>query len=304
MSDDNKVYECPKCHNRLPVSNKMLHDLKCTVERPAEYSLQNPTASFSYNYDEDNDEDNNQNSNYALSKRNSIENDDGTITEIRKEKNMAGKEELLEITYDPQGNIIGRKKADGGTSNVRYKFRDMLDYKDDDLVETVYVYSGANVFVETLPTIEITYEEEPEYVSGPEQNQILYTDYGYKITNINPTSHHFGHRGYSLRNDAINNIANVNDNIYTSTETQYNTIDNVGFYNDTNFNSGNDYGISQNNYDFNNNYFENNFNNDYNFNSTNDYNTSTYNYSHQSVPVYPSYQSYTSPFATVTKINK
>lgn len=297
---DNKVYECPKCHNRLPVSNKMLHDLKCTKERPAEYSLQNPTASFSYNYNEA-EEDNSYNQNssyrgsYALSKRNSIENDDGTITEIRKEKNMAGKEELLEITYDPQGNIIGRKKADGGSSSVKYGFRDMLDYKDDDLAESYYIYEGANVYVETVPAIEITYEL-PE-IEEPQQNQILYTGYGYKITNINPTQHSFGNRGYSLMD---NSISNVNDDIYTSTEPQYNTTDNVGFYNDTNFNFTNNYG----NNDLNNNYFTNNFNNDYNFDSTNDYNNNTYSYSHQSVPVYPSYQNDNSSlFATVTKLN-
>ena len=300
--NDNKIYECPKCHNKLPISNKMLHDLKCTKERPAEYSLQNPTASFSYNYDEDNEDNSyNQNLSSSLAKRNSIENDDGTITEYRKEKNMMGKEELLEITYDPQGNIIGRKKADGGISKVRYNFRDMLEYKDDDLVDTYYVYEGANVYVETLPTIEITYELDPE--PEPGQNQILYTDYGYKITNINPTQSHFGNRGYSLMNDNVNNISNINDNIYTSTGPQYNAIDNVGFYNDTNFNSGNDYGLSQNNnIDYNN--FGNNYDNNYNFSSTNDYNISTSNYSLQSVPVYPSYQSDNSPFATVTKLNK
>lgn len=297
---DNKVYECPKCHNRLPISNKMLHDLKCTKERPAEYSLQNPTASFSYNYDEAN-EDNSYslNSSYrrssSLSKRNSVENDDGTTTEIRKEKNMAGKEELLEITYDPQGNIIGRKKADGGNSSVKYNFRDMLDYKDDDLVESYYIYEGGNVYVEAVPTTEFTYEEEPE------QNQVLYTGYGYKITNINPTQHQFGSRGYSLMNNNINNISNVNDNIYTSTEPQFNTINNVGFYNDSNFNYSNNYGMPQNNYDLNNNYFNNNFSdNNYTFNNTNDYN----NYSVHSVPIYPSYQNNDSPlFATVTKLN-
>jgi len=294
MSD--KVYECPKCHNRLPVSNKMLHDLKCTKERPVEYSLQNPTASFSYNYD-GNNKNNSYNLNSSLGgsstlKSNSYENDDGTITEIRKEKNMAGKEELLEITYDPQGNIIGRKKADGGRSSVKYGFHDMLDYKDDDITETYYIYGGGNVYLETMPAIEITYELDP--IHEPDQNQILYTDYGYKITNINPTSHSFGDRGYSLMNNSVNNI-------YTSTEPQYNTYDNVGFSNDTNFNFSNNYGmdISQNNYD--NNYFSNNYNNDYNFNSTNDFVGSAY--SNQSAPVYSSYQSDSSPFATVTKLN-
>ena len=27
-------YECPKCHNRFPSSNKILHDARCTVENP------------------------------------------------------------------------------------------------------------------------------------------------------------------------------------------------------------------------------------------------------------------------------
>lgn len=31
------VYKCPKCQNTLLVSNKMLHDLRCTEENPATY---------------------------------------------------------------------------------------------------------------------------------------------------------------------------------------------------------------------------------------------------------------------------
>ena len=58
----------------------------------------------------------------------SFTNDDGTTTEIKKDTNMSGKEELLEITYDPQGNIIGKKKADGGNSNVKFKFHELQEY--------------------------------------------------------------------------------------------------------------------------------------------------------------------------------
>ena len=43
-----QVYECLKCHNRLLYSNKMLHNLKCTKERPVKFSLQNPTANQSF----------------------------------------------------------------------------------------------------------------------------------------------------------------------------------------------------------------------------------------------------------------
>ena len=31
------IYKCPKCHNTLLVSNKMLHDLRCTEDNPATY---------------------------------------------------------------------------------------------------------------------------------------------------------------------------------------------------------------------------------------------------------------------------
>ena len=32
MSDNN--YECPKCHNIFPVSNRILHDARCTESNP------------------------------------------------------------------------------------------------------------------------------------------------------------------------------------------------------------------------------------------------------------------------------
>lgn len=33
----NQNYICPKCGNTLLMANKMLHDLKCTEQRPATY---------------------------------------------------------------------------------------------------------------------------------------------------------------------------------------------------------------------------------------------------------------------------
>ena len=27
-------YECPKCHNRFPIQNKIMHDARCTEENP------------------------------------------------------------------------------------------------------------------------------------------------------------------------------------------------------------------------------------------------------------------------------
>ena len=115
-----------------------------------------------------------------------------------------------------------------GTYDYRNKQVILSDevYAGVNYTETIYVYGGGNVYLETMPAIEVTYELDP-ILEQPEQNQVLYTDYGYKITNVNPTSHSFGNRGYSLMNSSVNNI-------YTSSEPQYNTYDNVGFSNDTN----------------------------------------------------------------------
>ena len=150
-----QFYECPKCKNRLLYSNKMLHDLKCTKERPAIFSLQNPIIRDNYyneikyqnqNYQLDNYSKFRSKSNSPLSKGMKIKNDDGTTIEIKKDINIYKKEELFEITYDPQGNIIGRKKAFGGKNKVKYKFHDMLDYKKNDISHNYYIYEGNNFY--------------------------------------------------------------------------------------------------------------------------------------------------------------
>ena len=253
LMDSNKVYECPKCHNKLLHINKMLHDLKCTSENPAQYSLQNPTASYNYDYNDNNDYNNySTDFNYynssqrnstgsRLSTRMSIMNEDGTTTEIKKDTNMSGKEELLEITYDPQGNIIGRKKADGGSSNVKFKFRDMLEYKDSDIPENYYIYEGSNVYVETTPNI-ITYEI-------PVQN-----NYNYEMLSSNNFQHDFGNRGYSLMQSNISNAYFVNPDSINGNDVNNNSTNN-------NVNTYFDNSLRNNNYQSNNN---NNLFNNYN----------------------------------------
>ena len=94
-----RVYQCPKCFNTLLVSNKMLHDLRCTVENPATYEnilrqsqqMSGDTSNF----------ENSQN----FSSRMSITNEDGTTTDIEREKSSRKKEEIKEIKYDPKKNI-------------------------------------------------------------------------------------------------------------------------------------------------------------------------------------------------------
>jgi hypothetical protein len=218
-------------------------------------------------------------------KRMSYMNDDGTTTEIKKDTNMAGKEELLEITYDPQGNIIGRKKADGGSSSVKFKFHELQEYNTYDPMDNYNIYEGGSVYVQTVPTTEIVYQPIESYT----------VDY----SSI-PYEHDFGSRGYSLMDSNIsngnnvkmvdinengNNYSNNNYNYDNNNIQSYSTNENLNQYFTNNANSytntnNNDYTSYNNNYNTNDysSYFQNtSTSNNYNniFNDTNNYN---YNY--------------------------
>ena len=290
-------YQCPKCFNILPISNKILHDLKCTKERPVQFSQENPyTSSVSYNYDDGLRYSTNDYSNLRIStdlnlaselrnsagsryyKRMSYMNDDGTTTEIKKDTNMSGKEELLEITYDPQGNIIGRKKADGGRSSVRFKFHELQDYSSYDPMDNYNIYEGGSVYVQTVPTTEIIYEP--------------VTSYTIDYSNVNNLyEHDFGTTGYSLMNNNINNGRMVNldnnntnsnntySNSYTTNYQTNNTNSNLNQY-FTDYNYNNTY-TNQNSNVINNsnNYSTTNYNNYFQNTTTNTLNTgNNYNY--------------------------
>ena len=270
------TYLCPKCYNILPISNKILHDLKCTKERPVAFSQENPyTSSMDYNNDmrySSNDYSNLRiSSNFNLAneirnsagsryyKRNSYINDDGTTTEIKKETNMSGKEELLEITYDPQGNIIGRKKADGGRSSVKFSFHELQDYSTYDPMDNYNIYEGGNVYVQTVPTTEIVYEPIETYT----------VDY----SNINNNyEHDFGSRGYSLMDNNISSgqMVELNQNTY-STNNNYNNTQ--SFYNNSNNNENLEKYFVENNT----NSYTNQTNNNYNYNNNINYNIGNYN---------------------------
>ena len=292
-------YQCPKCFNILPISNKILHDLKCTKERPVQLSQENPyTSSISYNYDDGLRNSANDYTNLRIStdlnlgseirnsagsryyKRTSFMNDDGTTTEIKKDTNMSGKEELLEITYDPQGNIIGRKKADGGRSSVRFKFHELQDYSSYDPMDNYNIYEGGSVYVQTVPTTEIIYEPVTSYTIDYNNVNNLY-------------QHDFGTTGYSLMHNNINNGRMVNldnnntntintntySNSYTTNYQTNNTNSNLNQY-FTDYNYNNTY-TNQNSNIINNsnNYSTTNYNNYFQNTTTNTFNTgNNYNY--------------------------
>ena len=307
-------YQCPKCFNILPVSNKILHDLKCTKENPAQFSQENPyTSSVSGNYDSMRYSTNDYSSNIRISsdfnlesqlrnsagsryyKRMSYMNDDGTTTEIKKDTNMSGKEELLEITYDPQGNIIGRKKADGGRSSVKFSFHELQNYSTYDPMDNYNIYEGGNVYVQTLPTTEIIYEPVESYTID------------YSNINSNAFEHDFGSTGYSLMQNNIsngkmvdlnNNNNNRNNNIYSNNYTNNiqttNINTNLNQYSTSyNYSNPNTNVISNNNYVNNNNYNYGNNNLNYNTGNYNNYfqNSSSNNFVNTNNFNYQNYQS-------------
>ena len=149
------VYKCPKCQNTLLVSNKMLHDLRCTEENPATYEnfiSQQPQPSL----EESTRKSNNFNTPQRFSRRMSIKHHDGTMTDFRKEKNMKGKEELVAIKYDPQGNVISRKKADN------FEFDEYNDEINGDNEEVSDFYN-ADVNYDPEKYYEVNEENERKY---------------------------------------------------------------------------------------------------------------------------------------------
>ena len=315
------TYQCPKCFNVLPLSNKILHDLKCTKESPVEFSQENPYTSrlsntFDYNdirYSSNDFSNLRISSNFDLAsdirntagpmyhKRMSYMNDDGTTTEIKKDTNMAGKEELLEITYDPQGNIIGRKKADGGSSSVKFKFHELQEYNTYDPMDNYNIYEGGSVYVQTVPTTEIVYQPIESYT----------VDY----SSI-PYEHDFGSRGYSLMDSNIsygNNVKmvdlneNKNNNYnYNSNIQSYDTNENLErYFTDNNSNSyaninNNDYTSYNNNINYNTSDYSNYFQNSSSSNNFNNISSNTNNYNYQN---FESNEGLPFQCAKVTKLN-
>ena len=139
------IYKCPKCHNTLLVSNKMLHDLRCTEDNPATYEnvlrqskIMDDNIQTSYIPE-------NTSSQYSESFRKS--NGDGTSSDFKKNINFNGEEEYIETKYDAEGNIISRKKME----NIGYEVpqndiqevSEFYEYEQDN-GNNIYMYNGIN----------------------------------------------------------------------------------------------------------------------------------------------------------------
>ena len=235
----NEVYQCPKCFNTLLVSNKLLHDLRCTVENPATYE----NILFRQSLQMSNDSSPNIYKSISGG-RTSFKNKDGTMTDIVREKNIRGKEELIETKYDPQGNIITRKRADTSgfsltDSNLNefseitlnnYDHKNDYDTRYDNNNNTYYevnkeveeTRTKPSVIVETAEAQEIVYEAPVKYDPHVTINQPIYGD---TIINSNTNS------GY---NDG------TYDNITSNTNNDY-SIQNEITTNNYDYSQSNDY---------------------------------------------------------------
>lgn len=301
-----QVYQCPKCQNTLLVSNKMLHDLRCTYENPATYEniLLRQSQQMA-----NNPSFNNKNPNIPQSfGRTSIKNDDGTMIEIVKEKNMRGKEELMELKYDPQGNIISRKKANPmGLRNYQnnndldevseddefnYDYENDYDVRYDNNNNTYYevnneveeIRKEPSVIIETAEAQEIIYEAPAQYdphvtINKPiEQVTILGDDGGLSggaLDNIirNTLSRNNDNNSY---NNFQNNNLNIGGGYDYSQNNEYNINEYNQSYDGNNYNNQNN--IMGNNNTYNNQSFQMNSNND-TFNDTNNItNFNSYDY--------------------------
>jgi hypothetical protein len=264
----------------------MLHDLRCTEENPATY--ENMLFRQSQQIADDSLNDNHPNSYERFSSRTSIKNDDGTMIDIVKEKNMRGKEELIEIKYDPQGNIISRKKAGNFVSSApQNSFHELNEYNDYDYendYETKYdnnnntyyemnneveVRQTPSVIYETAEAQEIVYEAPAKYdphitVNKPIFEQtIINAHEGISdgtLNNIIRNTLNTSNNDYNIQNDINLNGFDYSQNNYSqSNEIDTNTYSNQNF-NDNNYNIENNDLFNNDNQIDNNSFNENNFN--------------------------------------------
>ena len=277
------IYKCPKCKNTLLVSNKMLHDLRCTEENPATYEnilrqsqVREVQEESPYN----------SSSQFSSGVRRS--NNDGTSSEIKKNINIKGEEEYIETRYDPEGNIISRKRAENVIYNMPpqnndyqevsefYEYEDENDYANDNNIENEY-YEDPNTEINNKQQIiyhtalpqEIIYEAPAQYdpnitINQPIQETIINADENLNddIMNdiIRSSIRQAGNSNLNIQinnqniGNNIGNINNINDiNTYNYNQTNIvNNINNDPFNGLFNQNFNNNNGINFNNINNNN----------------------------------------------------
>ena len=187
------IYKCPKCQNTLLVSNKMLHDLRCTEENPATYENVLRQSQIMNNISPP------QNSLNGFQEGLRKSNLDGTSSDIKRHINFNGEEEYIETRYDAEGNIISRKRADNFEYNLPQnnnyeEVSEFNEYEEEDnnyvnnpiqnniyIEPTVGINNAQEILYETAQPQEIVYEAPAKYdpnitINQPIQETIISSD--------------------------------------------------------------------------------------------------------------------------------
>ena len=242
------IYVCPKCQNTLLLSNKMLHDLRCTESNPATYEK---ILSEQKN---NNNENTPQKKSLRFSNGLRKSNVDGTSSDIKKNIKSDGREEYIETKYDTEGNIISRKKADyiddsyNEDNFEKNNFEEVneFDEEEDDYnsnniniindINNNYNVGQINYYVE--PTVNINNQQIIYTTTGPAK-EIIYeapARYDPNIIINKPIEETVinsdGNLNDNIMNDIIRRTVTKDDNIKISNENieKYNDINNYNNY--------------------------------------------------------------------------
>ena len=246
------IYVCPKCQNTLLLSNKMLHDLRCTESNPATYEK---ILSEQKN---NNNENTPKKKSLRFSNGLRKSNVDGTSSDIKKNIKSDGREEYIETKYDTEGNIISRKKADyiddsyneDNFEKNNYEEVNEFDEEEDDYnsnkiniindINNNYNVGQINYYVE--PTVNINNQQIIYTTTGPAK-EIIYeapARYDPNIIINKPIEETVinsdGNLNDNIMNDIIRKTVTKDDNIKISNENieKYNDINNYNNYEQTN----------------------------------------------------------------------
>lgn len=237
------IYVCPKCQNTLLLSNKMLHDLRCTESNPATYEK---ILSEQKN---NNNENTPQKKSLRFSNGLRKSNVDGTSSDIKKNIKSDGREEYIETKYDTEGNIISRKKAEYINDNYKednFEEVNEFDEEEDDYnsnniniindINNNYNVGQINYYVE--PTVNINNQQIIYTTTGPAK-EIIYeapARYDPNIIINKPIEETVinsdGNLNDNIMNDIIRRTVGKDDNIKISNENieKYNDINNYNNY--------------------------------------------------------------------------
>ena len=237
------IYVCPKCQNTLLLSNKMLHDLRCTESNPATYEKILSEQKNS------NNENTPQKKSLRFSNGLRKSNVDGTSSDIKKNIKSDGREEFIETKYDTEGNIISRKKAEYINDNYKednFEEVNEFDEEEDDYnsnniniindINNNYNVGQINYYVE--PTVNINNQQIIYTTTGPAK-EIIYeapARYDPNIIINKPIEETVinsdGNLNDNIMNDIIRRTVGKDDNIKISNENieKYNDINNYNNY--------------------------------------------------------------------------